>query len=353
MTSNIGQIGPSAKIKMLIWRFLKVLLITLASLTLGIIIFIGWIYFSLIAGPGAFEMNDYHPFKSPEAKVEYLAFEEKMMKVWPLLSEEKTITSSFGSTFMRISGPADAPPLVLLPGGGSNSLIWDENIEAFSKEYRTYALDNIYDWGRSAYSRKIESGEDFALWLDELFDSLKLGDDIRLAGYSYGGWVASQYALHFPARLSHLVLIAPAWTILDAPDEYLLRAAMSLLPVRFFKEKMMYWVWKDLAAQGDEGKKRVEERIDYYQTALHTFILKTGVQPTILTDQELQKLNMPVLYLVGENESCYDGASAIERLQHIAPHIETCFIRDTGHDLMFTHSELVNHRILDFLKSRQ
>lgn len=347
---SVNSIEVSSKRKSLLHQFFKYLLIVFGSAVLLVSVFVAWIYFSLIAGPDPFEVNDFHPFKSPKAKIEYLAFEEKMAKTWPVSSEEKSVTTSFGNTFMRISGPVDAPPLVLLPGGGSNSFIWHANIEAFSEEYRTYALDNTYDWGRSVYTRKIETGQDFSNWLDELFDSLQLGNTIRLAGYSYGGWVTSQYALNFPERLSHVVLIAPAWTVLDVQDEWLLRTAKSLLPVRFFKKKIMYWVWKDLANTGTAGIKLVEDRIDYYQTSMKCFKLKTGVQPTVLTDDELQSLMMPVLFLVGENETCYDGECAITRLHESAPQIETLFIHDTGHDLMFTHTDMVNNRILEFLR---
>lgn len=352
MTTNKKNdaIVNSIKRKPILNRIFKYLLIFLGSVALLVLTFVAWIYFTLIAGPRPFEVNDFHPFKSPKAKVEYLAFEDNMAKNWPVISEEKTVATSFGKTFLRISGPIDAPPLILLPGGGSNSLIWDANIEAFSEKYRTYALDNIYDWGRSVYVRKIENGRDFANWLDELFDTLQLGNNIRLAGYSYGGWIASQYALNFPERLANVVLIAPAWTILDVQNEWLLRSAKSLLPMRKFKKEMMYWVWKDLAKMGDNGRRRVEERIDYYQKAMQCFKLKTGVQPTVLTDTELNKLTMPVLYLVGDNETCYNGEDAINRLHQTAPQIETIFIRDTGHDLMFTHTDMVNGRILEFLK---
>lgn len=344
-----NTIVNSIKRKSLLRRIFKYLLVFSGSVILLVLSFVAWIYFALIAGPGPFEVNDYHPFKSQKAKTEYLAFEDNMKKNWPVVSEEKTVTTSFGKTFMRISGPLDAPPLVLLPGGGSNSLIWDANIKALSEKHRTFALDNIYDWGRSVYIRKIENGQDFADWLDELFDSLQLDNNINLIGYSYGGWIASQYALYFPQRLQKVVLIAPAWTILDVPGEYMVEMAKSLLPIRTYKTQVMYWVWKDLAKMGDNGKKRVEDRIDYYQKAMQCFKLKTGVQPTVLTDTELNNLKMPVLYIVGENETCYDGKSAIDRLHKTAPQIETFFIKGTGHDLMFTHTDMVNNRILEFL----
>ena len=56
------------------------------------------------------------------------------------------------------------------------------NIEALSTQYRTYAVDNIYDCGRSIYTRPLKSPDDFVHWLDELFTALELGDHINLMG---------------------------------------------------------------------------------------------------------------------------------------------------------------------------
>ncbi|MFA5404131.1 MAG: alpha/beta hydrolase [Ignavibacteria bacterium] len=332
------------------FKIFKYFSIVTSTFILILIILSIWIYVSLFSGPGIMEMSDFHPFKSEEAKSRYLAFEDNMKKKWTVISEEKIVETSFGKTFMRISGPADAPPLVLLPGGGCNSLIWNANIKALSEEYRTYALDNIYDFGRSVYTRKIENGNDFSEWLNELFDTLRLGNEIRIIGYSYGGWVTSQYALYHPERLTRVVLIAPAFTVLDISNEFIWNMIGTLLPVRYFKQKVMYSVWKDLLNMGEYGKEIVEERINYIEIAYSSFKFKSPPNPTVLTDFELKNIQVPLLFLVGENETVYNADSAINRLNKLAPGIETELISGTGHDLMFTHTDLVNGKILKFLK---
>jgi len=345
------NIGKSVKQHTLGSRIFKYALIGTGIFSLVFISFIVWIYFALFYGPGPMEMNDVHPFRSAIAKAQYFALEDRMVKNWPVLSEERLVQTSFGKTFMRISGPIDAPPLVLLPGGGSNSLIWNANIQALSQSYRTYALDNIYDYGKSVYAREMKSGKDFADWLNELFDTLRLGDNIRIMGYSYGGWVTSQYALYHPERLNHVVLVAPAVTVLPLPNTYILRMVTTLIPIRYFKAKIMYWVWSDLAQKGDSGKQLVEGRIDYYQMALKCFKFKQPVNPTVLTDSDFRKFEVPMLFLVGEHETAYNAIEAISRLNSVNPKIHTELIPDTGHDLMFTHTEKVNQKILNFLKN--
>jgi len=334
----------------LFFRVLKFFLIGIGIVSLALTLLVVWIYFSLFSGPGPMEINDFHPFRSEKARAQYLAFEDRMVEKWPLHSEELLVQTSFGKTFMRISGPTDAPPLVLLPGGGCNSLIWNANINVLSQSYRTYALDNIYDYGRSIYTREITSGNDFSDWLNELFDTLRVGNDIRIMGYSYGGWVTSQYALHHPERLSRVVLIAPASTVLPLPSEYLLGMLLTLIPTRYFKAKAVYWAWSDLAKKGAIGRQLVEDRIDYYQIALESFKFKQPVNPTVLTDYEIQLLEIPIFFLVGEHETAYSAGDAISRLNRVNPRIRTELISGTGHDLMFTHTEIVNQKILDFLK---
>lgn len=159
-------------------------------------------------------MTTYHPFRSEKAKEEYLKLYDTRAKKWPVISETRMVNTSYGQTFVRISGPADGKPLVLLPGAGGTSLHWGANIEALSASYKTYAVDSIYDFGRSISSRPLNNSEDLVKWLDELFNALELGEHINLMGLSYGGWLTSQYALRFPNRLCKVVLLAPAFTVL-------------------------------------------------------------------------------------------------------------------------------------------
>jgi pimeloyl-ACP methyl ester carboxylesterase len=294
------------------------------------------------------DMSEHHPFRSAKAKEMYLESYDRMTELWPVLSETKMVETSLGSTFVRISGPENAAPLVLLPGANATSLMWFPNIDALSESFRTYAVDNIYDFGRSVFTKRIKTPDDYVMWLDELFDALDLGDNINLMGLSYGGWITSQYALSFPEKLNKIVLLAPAATILPFHTEFLKHATLSLIPHRYYVKKTMFRVLEDLVNRDDAGRALAEEMVEQMFLAQRCYKPKMLLGPTVLTDTELQNFEVPTLYLVGENEKIYSPHKAIQRLNKIAPQIRTELIPKAGHDLSVVQADIVNKLVLDF-----
>jgi len=296
------------------------------------------------------EMSAHHPFRSARAKEQYLKLYDMRAKKWPVVSEPRMVETSYGQTFVRVSGADGAPPLVLLHGMGGNSLQWVPNVKDLSASYKTYAVDNIYDNGRSIYSRAIEGSNDFVNWLDELFSALQLGNNINIVGLSYGGWLTTQYALRFPERLDKIVLLAPVGTVLPLQLKWIIRAILCVVPHRYFTKSFIYWLVADLAKKDEASRVMVEELVDDAFMAIRSFKLKRMVNPTVLEDTELQKIKVPALYLVGENEKIYSAQKAIQRLNKVAPHIRAEVIPNAGHDLTSVQSEMVNKKILEFLK---
>jgi len=330
---------------------LKFFLIGCGTITVLIVAIIIGVGVWLFSGPESMEMTSYHPFRSAKAKEQYLKHYDMRAKKWPVVSETRMVETSFGQTFVRISGPVDAPPLVLLPSAGGTSLLWIPNIQAFSKSYRVYAMDNIYDFGRSVYTQAFKNPDDLVNWLDELFSALEFGDNINLMGLSYGGWLTSQYALRFPNRLDKIVLLAPAATILPLPGEWAWRAILTIIPHRYFLRSITYWMFDDLAQKKDEASRiLVDDMIDDAFMGLRCFKFKMPVHPTVLEDKELESIKVPTLFLVGENEKLYPAQKAIQRLNKVAPHIKAEVIPNAGHDLTIVQAEMVNRKVLEFLK---
>lgn len=334
----------------------RLLLLGCGALALPVALVAAWLAIALFPGFGGMD-SSHHPFRSERAKERYLRLYDARAERWPVAQETRTVETSFGPTFVRISGPADGPPLVLLHGAGGSSLQWAPNVAALSEGHRTYAVDGLYGYGRSAYRRRLESAGDFVSWLDELVDWLgglgpgRSTEPIRLVGLSYGGWQAAQYALHHPERLDALVLVAPAGTVQPLSGEWIRRAVLLAVPLRRFTENFFHWLMADWAARGTVGGLRLEDEVDLVYRGIRSFKMNRLVPPGSLTDARLRSLQqVPTLFLVGENEKIYSPERAVERLHEIAPRIETLIVPDAGHDLTVVRADRVNAAILEFLE---
>ncbi len=236
--------------------------------------------------------------------------------------------------------------------------MWIPNIEALSEYYRTYALDNIYDNGRSVYTRPITSPDDLVKWLDELSNAVGFGDNINLMGISFGGWLTSHYALLFPNRLNKIVLLTPTCTVLPVRISFYIYGFLTTLPLRYFTKRMFFWLFEDCVKKDEISRMRVEEWIDNMFIASRCSKIRRPFNPLVLEDQELQSIKVPTLYVVygqtflriGENEKLYSTQKAVQRLNQVAPHTKTETIPNAGHDLAIVQAEIVNRKALDFLQ---
>lgn len=227
--------------------------------------------------------------------------------------------------------------------------MWIPNIAALSAHYRTYALDSINDTGLSASRRSIRTPEHLVDWLDEVLAALVPKGSLSLVGMSYGGWLASLYALRFPTRLQKVVLLAPAATVLPVSWAFISRALLTLIPGADFRRKFYYWLLHDTVQSGETGRAWVDQAVADWAVAERCFGPLPAIAATVMTDNALQSLGVPVLFLVGENEKVYSAREAVKRLNRVAPHIKTDTIPNAGHDLWIAQADLVTRKILCFL----
>jgi len=332
-------------------KILRILALGCGTIVLLFGALVIWIGSEIYQATRPVELSEHHPFRSESKRERYLDHYDARAERWPVASETMTVDTSWGPTFVRVSGPPDGPPLVLLPGANATSLMWETNIEAFSRDHRVYAVDNVFDFGRSVYVRNLKTPADFVSWFDELLDALGL-EKINLTGLSYGGWIASEYALEHPERIEKLVLIAPAATILQFSTDFMKKGILCMIPHKHFVKSMMRWALPNAAVGTTEQRRMAEEAADNAWLGIRCFKPKQMVAPRILSDEELRGLAPPTLFLVGENEVIYagTGADAVQRLNTVAPQIIAEILPDCGHALTLIQAELVNRLVLEFLE---
>jgi pimeloyl-ACP methyl ester carboxylesterase len=188
-------------------------------------------------------------------------------------------------------------PLVLVHGLGSRALDWANLIpRLIAGGHRVYALD-LLGYGRSAQPRDAGySIADQAVMVEGFLDSQHL-QQVDLAGWSMGGWIAMRVALQQPERIRRLVLL----------DSAGLRFKLGFDPALFQPESPT-----DLAALQELLVPHPRPLPSFLAMALLRrgddigWVVRRSVQSMMtgddLVDGKLSALTMPVLIGWGEED---------------------------------------------------
>ena len=289
-------------------------------------------------------------FKTPEGEAAYRAAYDAAMKLWPVSYEEMEITTRFGMTHVVISGPQDAPPLVLLHGYMATLVMWLPNIADLSKDYRVYAIDVTGQPSKSIPDEPIRNWADYVAWLTATLKGLRL-NSVFLAGVSFGGWLALTYTVAAPERVQKLVLLSPGGFLPIAQQFRLRGMLMVFFPTRFTVNSFMHWAGLT-DSPGDTNARRVLDLM--YLGMKHFRMPKDTVRIAAnpLSDDELRAMQVPVLLLMGEHEVLYNPATALARARRLIPDFEGELLPGCSHDMAFSQHRIVDARVLDFLKRK-
>jgi pimeloyl-ACP methyl ester carboxylesterase len=281
-------------------------------------------------------------FATPEGRAKYMEAYEAMFTLWKVPHDGIDVKTSYGSTHVNASGPGDGDPLILLHAAGLTSTVWFANIAELSAHHRVYAVDVIGDAGKSVADRVMRKRTDYAEWLREVFDGLRIerGD---LLGHSYGGWLTLNMALAYPDRLRKIVLLAPA---------------ASFRPLGFITKLILYLgefkihpparsMLKAAAAKGTA----LEEAFIHLMEMVTRYCRPATMYPTVYADAELKQIDLPALLLIGDGDKIYNPQKAIKRAQHWMPGLRAEIIPDAGHLLIMDRPDIINARILKFLSN--
>ena len=241
----------------------------------------------------------------------------------PVPLRSRMVESGDRRTHVIEAGAQEGPPLVLLHGSASNSATWLGDIPIWSERFRVIALDIPGHPGLSdGPAVPFEPGAG-AAWLGVVLDAMELRT-VRLVGMSLGGWVLLEFAASHPERVGAMTLVSPG----------------GVAPPR------MSFVFKaiPLAVMGDRGSDRVQ-RIVFGPVPVPDGVYEFGrlvsrhcrpiTKPVpVLSDQELQRVTMPLQVFHGGLDALLRSAQSAERLARLLPHADVNLLPDRGHAIV-------------------
>jgi pimeloyl-ACP methyl ester carboxylesterase len=293
------------------------------------------------------------PFKSTEGEAEYMAAYEATMRLWPVSYEPMDIPGRYGRTHLVSSGPEDAPTLVLLHMFFASLTQWAANIADLSRDYRVYAIDVMGQPSKSLPDQPLKSREDCVAWLSELLDALEI-ESTNLIGASFGGWFTLNYAIGAPERLNTIALLSPAGGLVPLAKQFYVRSMLpKIIPRRFVMESFVRWTTYQENLRDWKTRAIMDCLAEQMYLGSRYYRLQMGVGPWIVfSDEELRGMQVPTLLLIGQQEALYDPKAALERARRLIPNFEGELIPRANHEMTISQHEIVDRRLLEFLKRR-
>jgi pimeloyl-ACP methyl ester carboxylesterase len=283
-------------------------------------------------------------YYTPEDEAKLMALYDARLEAWPVPYESRYVDTEYGKVHVIISGPEEAPPLLLLHASAVAGVSWLENIEELNKYYRTYAIDTIGDVGRS----QLEDLEHFpgdgpalSALIADVTGTLGV-ERAPVVGASQGGFIATNYALHAPERVEKVVLLGPMGYAGTTGSVVRIMLA-ALFPLKPIREDTARWAFgEDLTVQAAYG--------EWLQTVVGGVASKQA-RPQTIPSEQLNSLQVPVLLVLGAKDNLVGDPAKARQLVQDAPKIQVEVI-DTGHLLGVEKPDEVSDLILDFLGAR-
>lgn len=262
-------------------------------------------------------------FKSEEGKKEVLKYYESLIKNWDFPHEEIRVNTSYGETYIISSGNEELPPLILLHGSGMNSVMWINEMVEYSKNYRVYAVDMPGEPGKSNENQIPFEGDDFANWLNDVFDNLSI-EKASIVGISLGAWLGTKFAIRYSQKVNKLVLLCPAG-IGPQRKSFLFKFLFYTLFGEKGIDKLYYKI---------NGDKLIPETMLNYQKLIAKHFNFRRVTIPLFSDDELRKLTMPVALFVGGKDIMLNSKKTATRLGSILEQAKINFLNEEGHSIV-------------------
>ncbi len=280
--------------------------------------------------------------KSPDS-LNYTQLYNRALNLWKIPFEEIDCLTQYGNAHVIVTGPEDAPPLVLLHGMNASSTMWYPNIEALSENHRVYAIDFLLEVNKSAMNGDVAGTPAVMNWYNEVFTCLGL-TEFEIIGASRGGWLATQFAIENPEKVQKLVLLSPAQALIWIPP-----SKKMLTNIMYTMRPKREDLRESLEALSNDVDKISQLYIDqYFKATTEAEVSSSLLEMTPFDDEDLAKLTMPVILLIGDNDFI-NNESSIEQARENIPNVNAATIKNAGHFLSIDQAEEVNSRVVEFL----
>ncbi|MCY8914426.1 alpha/beta hydrolase [Bacillus atrophaeus] len=236
-------------------------------------------------------------------------------------------------------------PVVLLHSGGADLRDWTFVTPLLAKHHKVVTFD-----GRG--TGKSPSPLEHTNYVEDLLsllDHLEL-DKAALIGHSFGGQIATEFALNYPERVSKLVLVAPALSGFSYSQEftaYLNKINEAAPDIEKMLELSLSASLYHVVMAGPHWNLMVQMQRHYFKRILKwpAFEMIWPQPPAI---DRLEELNADTLFIIGKED--FQDNHRVADCFRIVPKARFVEIADADHMVTLTHPENLYHHITCFME---
>lgn len=287
-------------------------------------------------------------YKSPEGEAKFIELYESRLARLSRIGikcESRMMDTRFGPTHILITGPEDAPPLVVLHGIHASGPFGLEVLLPLTKNYRVYLPDVIGQPGRSAKTLISPLGNNYAKWLVDVLDGLGLERAV-FAGISFGGGILLDLAAYAPERISGAVLIVPAGIASASSPQLLLHLFAPWSLYRFIPSRnRLIRVLRPLMSEFEEPV------LEFFDTIIR-HVNWIQIPPGPFTIEDLKCFAAPTLLFLSKEDIFVPFDQAYIWSKQIIPNLTAIEILDGPHIPTRKMLAYISERIQGFLAER-
>lgn len=211
-------------------------------------------------------------------------------------------------------------PLIMLHGNGQDSSFFINQL-AFFKDYFYVILVDSRGHGESDFGKKKLSLNILTEDIQKVIDELHISQTLIL-GFSDGGNIAIKLAERIPDKIMAIITVSPNLNSEGLKMWFRVSVQMSYM----FFNKLSMIEWFNKKAQ----------------------LLSLIIHESTTTKDKLASLYMPVLIIAGEYDIIH--SKHMRAMSNLIPNSKLTIINKSGHNLLITHSDIVNIEIYNFIK---
>ena len=301
-------------------------------------------------------MGGISAFRSDDARAAYVELYEASLAASTVPVTESDVETSFGRTHVLQAGDPSRPALVALHGLEISSTMWLPLLPLLAARYRVTMVDTVDEVGKSIATEPTTESADLVAWLDETLRAIEIQRSAVVAA-SRGAWVATHYATAFPERVERLALVCPVGIATGLSFSFLVRG-LTTIGVRPTEQRV--WAFLDAMVMPST---RSSLRQEPWRPIMQQFVngivgFKAPVSRPLMKpwpmrpDCDLRRLaatRIPVLAIMGRDDSCHDGPKAAALLRNKLPGARIELIDDANHMILSDQPETVEKLLAEFL----